>query len=201
VNIVELPKSWRSRAIVVTHVTPAIDWFTEEEMREPEGFRREKRRDEWLSARMAVKKLALMRGLAQEPRQVQIARPHVIVNGVMQLYMSLSHSERFSAAAVDDEPVGIDVQALRSVDERTAKFFLSDSEARVMRRCAVTHRLLHFWCAKEAEWKRRAGDPSTLKKVPLVFESETAASVRFASVETIELEGAIAALTRTGSGL
>ena len=195
-NIVELPESWRNRAIVVTHVTPAIDWFTAEEMRESEAFHREKRRDEWLSARMAVKKLAMMRGLAGNPRQVHIARPHVIINGVMQLFVSISHSEHFSAAAIDDEPVGIDVQALRDVDERSAKFFLSHDEVHAMRRCALSHRLLHFWCAKEAEWKRRGGDPPTLKKVPLHFEAETPKSIRFASVETIELPSALAALTR-----
>ena len=198
-NIVELPQSWRNRAIVVTHVTPAIDWFTEEEIRDSENFHRERRRDEWLSARMAVKKLAMLRGLASEPRQVRIERPRVLIDGVMQLFVSLSHSEHFSAASIDDQPVGIDVQALRDLDERTAKFFLTDVEAKVMRRCAITHRLLHFWCAKEAEWKRRGGEPATLKRVPLVLESETPSSVRFASVETIELDGAIAALTRPTS--
>ena len=195
-KIIEIPKSWRDRALIVTHVTPAIDWFTEEEMRESEVFHREKRRDEWLSARMAVKKLAMMRGLAEDPRQVHISRPHAVVNGVMQLFVSVSHSEHFAAAAIDDEPVGIDVQALRKTDERMAKFFLTDSEVKAMRKCAITHRLLHFWCAKEAEWKRRGGEPPTLKRVPLVFESETPSSVRFKSVETIELDGAIAALTR-----
>jgi phosphopantetheinyl transferase len=199
VNVIELPKSWRDRALVVTHVTPKLDWFGEQEFREAESFQHEKRRSEWLCARMAVKQLAMNRGLAADPRQVRIVRPHVIIDDVMQLYVSLSHSERFAAAAIDDEPVGIDVQALRDVSERTSKFFLSASEAKAMRHAALTHRLLHFWCAKEAEWKRRGGDPPTLKRVPLTLEAESPHGMRFDSVETIELAGAIAALTRPTS--
>lgn len=198
-NIVDTPPSWRDRALIVTHVTTKLDWFGEEELRETESFRSEKRRDEWLCARMALKRLVLDRGLASDPRRIRVMRPHVVIDDVIRLYASLSHSERFAAAAIDDEPIGIDVQVLRDLSERTAKFFLSANEAKAMHHAALTHRLLHFWCAKEAEWKRRGGNPSTLKKVPLKFEAESAHGVRFDSVETIELAGAIAALTRPTS--
>ena len=198
-NTLPLPPHWRDRAIVLTHVTVALEWFGETELRESETFRHQKRRDEWLRARMAVKKLALLRGLGSDPRKFRVERPHVIVDDVMRLFVSISHSERFAAAAIDDEPVGIDVQALRDVDERTARFFLTQPETKAMRLCTVSHRLLHFWCAKEAAWKLRGGDPPTLKKVPLVFESETPVGVRFDCVETIVLEGAIVALTRPTS--
>ena len=195
-NVIELPQSWRDRALIVTHVTPKLDWFGEEEFRDAEQFHHEKRRNEWLCARMAVKRLAMNRGLASDPKRIRVKRPHVLIDDVMQLYVSLSHSERFAAAAIDDEPIGIDVQALRDLNERTSKFFLSANEAKAMRHAALMHRLLHFWCAKEAEWKRRGGDPPTLKQVSLIFEAESPHGVRFDSVETIELEGAIAALTR-----
>jgi len=198
VNAIELPQDWRARALVVTHVTPKLDWFGEEELSESEVFRAEKRRDEWMCARMAVKRLALNRGLAADPKHVRVVRPHVIAGG-MRLFVSLSHSERFAAAAMDDTPIGIDVQVLRDVDERTAKFFLTTGEAKAMRHCTIAHRLLHFWCAKEAEWKRRGGNPTTLKKTPILFESESLHGLRFDSVETIELAGAIAALTRSTS--
>jgi phosphopantetheinyl transferase len=199
VNIIEIPQRWRDRALVVTHVTAKLEWFSEDELREAESFRSEKRRDEWLCARMALKRLALNRGLALDPRRVHLSRPHVVIDDVIRLYASLSHSERFAAAAIDSEPIGIDVQALREINERTSKFFLSANEAKAMHHAALTHRLLHFWCAKEAEWKRRGGDPPTLKKVPLKLEDESLHSVRFDTVETIELDGAIAALTRPTS--
>ena len=180
-------------------MTVALEWFSEAELDEAEKFRHQRRRDEWLRARMAVKKLALLRGLGTDPRRFRVVRPHLVIDDVMRLFVSISHSERFAAAAIDDEPVGIDVQALRDVDERTAKFFLTQAETKAMHRCTISHRLLHFWCAKEAAWKQRGGDPLTLKKVPLAFESETPSGLRFESVETIALEGAIAALTRPTS--
>jgi phosphopantetheinyl transferase len=199
VNIIEIPPSWRDRALIVTHVTAKLDWFGEDELREAESFRSEKRREEWLCARMALKRLALNRGLATDPRRIRLTRPHVIIDDVMRLYASLSHSERFAAAAIDDAPIGIDVQVVREISEKTSKFFLSSNEAKAMRHAALTHRLLHFWCAKEAEWKRRGGDPPTLKKVPLTLQEEALHSVRFDTVETIEIAGAIAALTRPTS--
>ena len=198
-NIIEIPTPLRYRALIVTHVTAKLDWFGEDELRESESFRSEKRREEWLCARMAVKRLAMNRGLASDPRRIRVSRPHVIIDDVMQLFVSLSPSERFAAAAIDDEPIGIDVQVLREVSERTSKFFLSAAEAKALRHAAITHRLLHFWCAKEAEWKRRGGDPLTLKRVPLTLEDESPHALRFDTVETIELAGAIAALTRSTS--
>lgn len=198
-KIIELPQSWRSRAIVIAGITPNLDWFTEEELREAEGLRREKRRDEWMAARFAAKQLALTRGLCADPRGCSVVRPRLVVEGDEPHYVSISHSGRFAAAAIDDRPVGIDVQEIRDVDERTSKFFLTQPEIKAMRSCAIAHRLLHFWCAKEAEWKRRGGDPLTLKQVPLALVAESASGLRFDSVETVALPDAIVALTRPTS--
>ncbi len=38
---------------------------------------------------------------------------------------------------------------------------LTDEETEAMSRCSIAHRLLHFWCAKEAEWKRHGGGTVT----------------------------------------
>jgi phosphopantetheinyl transferase len=196
---VELPPSWRHRAIVITHVTPEADWFTEDELREVEGFHRERRRDEWMTARVAAKQLALQLGLCAEPRDCVVARPKLLLHGQPPRFVSISHSERFAAAAIDREPVGIDVQAVRDVSEGTAKFFLMPSEIKAMNGCAIANRLLHFWCAKEAAWKRRGGEPSTLKQIPLKLLAESANGLHFDSVETIALDEGIAALTRPTS--
>jgi phosphopantetheinyl transferase len=199
VKILELPQSWRNRAIVVTGVTPNVDWFTEDELREAEAFSRERRRDEWMAARMAAKQLALRRGLCAEPQDCWIARPQLLIRGGSPRFVSVSHSDSFAAAAIDDEPVGIDVQAIRDLSERAARFFLTGAEMSAMRRCAISHRLLHFWCAKEAAWKQRGGEPATLKEIPLALLAESANGLRFDSVETLALEEAIVALTRPTS--
>jgi len=197
---IELPQLWRQRAIVIAGVTPRLDWFSEDELREAEPFRRERRRDEWMAARMAAKQLALLLGICADPQDCSIARPQqLMIRGGSPRFVSVSHSERFAGAAIDDKPVGIDVQAIREVSEGTAKFFLTASEVKAMHRCAITHRLLHFWCAKEATWKQRGGQPATLKNVPLTLLAESAHGLRFDSVETLELDEAIVALTRSTS--
>ncbi|MGZ7033105.1 MAG: 4'-phosphopantetheinyl transferase family protein [Thermoanaerobaculia bacterium] len=195
----DLPLSWRKRAIVITDVTPSADWFTEDELREADGFLRERRRDEWMAARVAAKQLALQLGLCAEPRDCAVARPQLLLRGRSPLFVSVSHSEQFAGAAIDREPVGIDVQAIREISERAAKFFLTGAEVKTMEGCAIANRLLHFWCAKEAAWKRRGGEPATLKQIPLTLLAESADGLRFDSVETLARDGAIVALTRPTS--
>jgi phosphopantetheinyl transferase len=199
VKILTIPDSWRERAIVVTGVTPNLDWFTEDELLEAKAFRRERRRDEWIAGRMAAKHLAVLRGLCSEPKRCMVARPRLLIHGAPPLFASVSHSDRFAAAAIDDEPVGIDVQAVRDLDEKTAKFFLTDSETEAMQRCGIANRLLHFWCAKEAAWKRSGGEPATLKQIPIRLLAESVSGLRFDSVETAAIDQAIAALTRPTS--
>ena len=196
---IDLPLSWRDRAIVITNVTAGADWFTADELREAEGFRRERRRDEWMAVRVAAKQLALQLMLCAKPRDCVIARPRLLIRGQAPRFASVSHSERFAAAAIDREPVGIDVQAIRDLSEGAAKFFLAGAEVKAMRGCAIANRLLHFWCAKEAAWKRRGGQPATLKQIPLTLLAESANGLRFDSVETVALDGAIVALTRPTS--
>ena len=68
-----------------------------------------------------------------------------------------------------------------------------------MQRCGVPDRLIHFWCAKEAEWKRRGGAVETLKRVPLTLEEETSLGLRFDTVDTLRIGDLVVALTRPTS--
>lgn len=161
-KVIELPESWRARAVVVTGEPP--------EMETPE-FKLEKRRQEWMLSRAAA---AL---LPEAP------------------FVSYSHSSPYAGAAKDVAPIGIDVQAVRAVDERTAHFFLTDEESAAMSRCTIAHRLLHFWCAKEAEWKRHGGVTLTLKRTPIVLLREKRDGLVFDVVETIAIGDVLIALT------
>jgi hypothetical protein len=166
-KVIELPESWRARAVVVTGEPP-------DDLTVPD-FKLEKRRREWLLSRAAARML---------PDRAVV---------------SYSHSAPYAGAAKDDEPVGIDVQKIRRIDERTVHLFLTDSEAEEMRRCALPQRLLHFWCAKEAAWKQRLGMTNTLKQTPIRLEAELENGLRFDIVETIEIGDVIVALTRRPS--
>lgn len=172
--------------------------FTAEELGEAKAFRLQKRREEWMHARFAAKQLALARGVCADPRACRIARPRLILDGALsEWYVSISHSHPYAGAALDRAPVGIDVQVVRELPESAAHLFLSDEETRAMERCALPHRLLHFWCAKEAAWKRRSGEFTTLRQVPLTLRDEGADSLRFDDAETIAIDDVIVSLSRS----
>jgi len=181
-NAIELPEAWRERALVVRDVAIALDWFSLDELAEADAFRLPKRREEWLHARMAAKQLALHRGLAADPREVRVTRA----------MFSLSHSHPYAGASLGG---GIDVQVIRALSESATHLFLSDEEAAQMRTLDIEHRLLHFWCAKEAAWKAEGGAIATLKQVPLRLLDVQSNALRFDRAETFAAEDAIIALT------
>ncbi len=175
---VALPQAWRGRAIVITDAELSDDWFTPEELQIVKSFRLEKRKTEWKLSRIALKQLK---------RDSEIHGDH---------HISISHSGAYAAAAIDREPIGIDVEQLREIKESAAHLFLSEEEEEAMRRCRIAHAMLHFWSAKEAAWKRLGGTVETLKRLPLILEAETASGLRFDQVETFATGDIVGALTR-----
>jgi phosphopantetheine--protein transferase-like protein len=174
-KIVELPPSWRGRALIVTAVSHPESWFSADEMAIVQSFPRAKRREEWMLSRIAEKEL---RG-----------------QGVSGGFVSFSHSGGYGAAAIDARPIGIDVEILREIAEAAAHLFLSEHETESMQHCSIAHRMLHFWSAKEAAWKQLAGSVPTLKRVPLELISEEKDGLRFDRVATFATDNLIAALT------
>lgn len=161
------------------------EWFTPGELAVADGFKLPKRREEWLRSRTAAKELALRRGIVADPRACVVARPRLIIDGMESpWYVSLSHSRGWAAAAIDDKPVGVDLEVVRSVDERAAHLFLREEELEAMRACAIEHRLLHFWAAKEAAWKQRSPEFHTLRQLPLRLLAQTPDGLRFDLVNT-----------------
>jgi len=141
------------------------------EIETPAGLKLEKRRREWMLSRSAA---ALLPDMP---------------------FVSFSHAAPYAAAAKGMAPVGIDVQVIREVSERAAHLFLTEEEEEAMCGCAIPNRLLHFWCAKEAEWKRHGGKTVTLKMTPIVLAEEREHGLRFDVVETLRLGDVIVAVT------
>jgi phosphopantetheinyl transferase len=197
--IVELPEAWRTRALVIAAPDDARMWLSEQELHEADRFRFPRRREEWLDSRVAAKMLAAVRGHTRDPQQVVIDRPHIHLGNGDRRFISLSHSSPYAGAAIDERPIGIDVQTLRNVDERAVHLFLRDDEVDVMQRCTLPYRLIHFWAAKEAAWKRRSDEFVTLKQLPLSVQEQTANGLRSAQVETYATDDLVVALTRPTS--
>jgi len=192
-SVLTIPPSWRDRAVVVDAIDGDLAaWFSGDELATAAAFKLPKRRDEWLLSRYAAKRLALARGL---PHDVAIARPR-LASGE---WISISHSRGVAAAAIDDAPVGIDVERVRRVAEHITRHFLTDDERAALERCSIANRVLHWWCAKEAVWKQHGGDVKLLRDVPLTLERESDAGLLFQSAETFAAGDVLVALTRSTS--
>ncbi|HUP48292.1 MAG TPA: 4'-phosphopantetheinyl transferase superfamily protein [Thermoanaerobaculia bacterium] len=189
-NVIPIPQPWRSRAIVIGESAVPLSWFSEEELRAAESFRLPRRRDEFLLSRAAAKALAVEAGLAAD-----VAACRIEQRRIGSRFLSLSHSAPYAAAAIDTAPVGIDVQVVRPLSEQAAHLFLTAAETEVMRACALSDRLIHFWSAKEALWKRLGGSIETLKRVPLSVPRISAEGLRFDEVETVRVGDLVVALT------
>ena len=197
---IPLPDSWRGRALVIGDAVFSDGWFSPAEIEESEQFRLQKRRTEWKHGRLAVKQLAIDLGLCMSARDCVFNRPRLLVHGEdMQRFVSISHSGGYAAAAIDEEPVGIDVEKLRDLREGAAHLFLTDDETSDMRNVAIGDRMLHFWAAKEAVWKQGHGVTETLKRTPIKLEAETESGLRFSEVETFATADLVVALTRPTS--
>lgn len=189
-NVIETP--WADRVLVIRDAELRRDWFADEELEIASAFKLDSRRDEWLLSRMAAKQLSMQLGVADDPRIVTVNRPFLAST---EWRVSLSHSAPYAGAAIAREPIGIDVQSVRKLDERAAHLFLSPEEIEMLERCSIEHRILHWWCAKEAAWKRRSDEFKTLRQLPLQLLDERDGAMRFDAVETRIIGDVIVAVT------
>jgi phosphopantetheinyl transferase len=191
---VETP--WDGRVLVIRDGDLQAGAFTEAEFAVANTFKLESRRREWLLSRLAAKQLAVQLGLASDLRAITVERPFLVVDGqVTDWRVSLSHSAPYAGAALARAPIGLDVQVVRELDERSAHLFLSPEETDQLNRCTLPHRILHFWCAKEAAWKQRSEEFVTLRQVPLTLVAEREHGLLFDTVETLAIDDFVAAVT------
>lgn len=192
---------WGDRVLVMRQEGDVvIPTLTENELVTASSFKLASRREEWLLSRVAAKQLAMQLGLIDDPRTIAIERPFLVIGDVRSDWrVSLSHSAPYAGAAIARDPIGMDVQIIRDLDERAAHLFLSDEETQQMLGSTLPNRILHFWCAKEAAWKQRSDEFATLKQIPLALIEERASGLLFDAVETAILGDVIAAVTRPTS--
>ena len=160
----DVPERWRAGVAVVSDVTPdeLERYFTDDERARIAGFKFDRRKKEWAASRLALKLLAIERGLCTDPRACTVAssfkRPTITLAGsATSEQVSISHSGAAGAVILDQRPIGIDLQEVREVNPRITKFFLNPDEVEAMQRVSIAHRLMHFWCMKEAIWKIDGG--------------------------------------------
>jgi phosphopantetheinyl transferase len=194
----ELTTPWSERILVLQREggEELEAFFSPAELVKAAGFRLQKRRDEWLLGRLAAKRLAARHEPRVDPRDVTVRRGLLTIAGeVTDWRVSLSHSGDYAGAIIAREPVGLDVQVVRSVPERMTHLFLTEKETQMMLGCRLSERVLHFWCAKEAAWKQRSAEFATLKQLPLTLLEASDDALRFDTVQTRRLGDVIVAVT------
>jgi 4'-phosphopantetheinyl transferase EntD len=179
-----LPEAWRERALVITEVDDPRSWFSDDEYANAPKL--ERRRNEWMLARIAAKQLAFERGLTSDARSFLVTRSPTL---------SLSHSNAFGAAAIDERGVGIDIEVPRDIRETAAHLFLTEDEEEELHRCPLQWRMIHFWAAKEAAWKRESARYTRLRQLPLQLLETHATGLTFDRATTFDAGGLVVALT------
>lgn len=184
-NVKLVPDPWAKTVCIVSDVSEPERqaYLTPAELKRVREFAREKRRAEWAASRIGAKLLALALGLCDDAQECSIvssySKPHLQIGPKGRgLHVSISHSEWAGAAAIDRVPIGLDIQKIRELKPRITKFFLKDEEVAQMQGTRIEHPLIHFWCAKEAAYKLRAGR-GWLKRVTIDLQAETGGGLGF----------------------
>ncbi|MBW3670666.1 MAG: 4'-phosphopantetheinyl transferase superfamily protein [Acidobacteria bacterium] len=155
----EIPSRFTSIVEVLSEddAPDRLDWLHPDELAVAQSIDLEQRRNQWILARVAAKTLAMKLGLCDHPHDCVVPSrgvpPELWINGSRSLlHLSISHSHELAAAAIDPEPIGVDIQMRRMIDSRATRFFLRDEE-RLLIGTGGEDVLLELWGAKEAALK------------------------------------------------
>jgi len=164
---VDLPPEWRPFVVLLRDITgdDMERYLTEPERALVDGLRRKEQRQEWAASRIAVKLLLLEHGAIVSPMDCAFpTRGQRPDSPFGSLHISFSHSSGIGGAAVAGQPVGLDLERVRTIDPRTYKLFLTANEDRLVRSSDIARLPLQIWSAKEALFKS-GGNETTLKKI------------------------------------
>ena len=75
------------------------------------------------------------------------------------LFVSISHSGEFVACAIDDKPIGIDIEKIKSVSDKLINFVCNEDEKEYVFENEFSdeekfNRFFEIWTAKEAVFKK-----------------------------------------------
>ena len=167
---------------------PSADYLSEERRRRAEAVQVEAARLRTMAGEQLAREM-LSERLGCAPLEVPLAwdedgKPSVPGTG---LYVSVSHSGAYAVCAVDDRPVGVDVEAVRGVDEKFLRRVCTEEElAYVLRGGDAVRRFWELWTAKEAIFKLTGQGPLLrLSKLALPADVKVCYQERYGCALTV----------------
>lgn len=130
----------------VAQLAAALD-VSERDREVLDGFRLDKRKKEWLAARLLLKTLL---GFYPELSYDGNGKP-ALSNGAA--FISISHTDGFAAVSVSDKPTAIDIELCQRRVEKVAKRFVHVDEEAYLGADNRIQYLTILWSAKEALYK------------------------------------------------
>jgi len=140
---------------------PSADYLSEERRQRAAAMRFEADRLRTVAGESLARQM-LSERLGCTPEEVPLqydedGKPAVPGTG---LYVSVSHSGAYVVCAVDDAPVGVDVETVRDVDGKFMRRVCSEAElAYALRGGDTERRFWELWTAKEAIFKLTGHGP------------------------------------------
>ncbi|MBQ8893859.1 MAG: 4'-phosphopantetheinyl transferase superfamily protein [Clostridia bacterium] len=83
----------------------------------------------------------------------------------LPLHFSISHSGDWVAVAVDEQPIGIDIEVLRPIDLRITRKVCTEKDLLHLEKGDPQLRFFEIWTAKEAYFKRLGTGITDLKGI------------------------------------
>lgn len=99
-----------------------------------------------------------------EIQKDQNGKPYIVNLGIN---ISISHSGDYVVCAVDNKPIGIDIEKIRDINLNVSKRFCNTDEYNYIfsNECNMPERFFEIWTAKEAEFKRLGGGKINFKTI------------------------------------
>ena len=154
---------WHIDALKQEGLSPAM-WLTEGERAEVAEYKNERRRHEWLTSRIALKRLLLEDGIVISPLHAEIRKnplgcPRVFIRNPdsatpVEFACSLAHKNVLVIAgyALQGAHIGIDIERRSWRIQRIRKRFVSASDAMIETQDSIGH-YTTLWTFKEATSK------------------------------------------------
>ncbi len=144
-----------SRRVIIESIVPASTLqgaVSAQEWSTAQGFKSQKRRDEWLSWRASLRR-ELGEGVEIEYRDT--GAPYIVNS---QLHIGVSHTRNRVAIIISDAPCAIDIELVSRDFAGVSSRYISDCERAVIEASNEPYLLAIAWCAKEAGYKYAGGE-------------------------------------------